>query len=145
MYKAGDFTNGKMNEIFKRSFRSGESSSYDSSVEIKHKQLGNFYLASEGALLLPTLIILIEVEGFYSYVEVPMKNHNNLLEKDDPSRFTSVAIYLNSLPVIDLLKIVNGFFNEDCDDDFKCNFTNLFNLLNYLVCEKDFTYSSIDG
>ena len=143
MYKAGDFTNGKMNEIFKKSFKAGESSSYDSSVEINHKQLGSFYLASESALLLPALIMLGGVDGFNGYAEVSMKDCNNLLESDDPSRFASVTAYLSSVAAIDLLKIANGFFNKGCDHDFKCNFSNLFCLLNYLVCEKDCTYSSV--
>ena len=140
MYKAGDFTNGKMNEIFKNSFKVGESSSYDSCVEINHKQLGGFYLASEGALLLPTLIMVSEIEGLNSYAEAFMRDCNSLLESDDPSRFTSVITYLNSVSVIDLLKIVNGFFNKGLDDDSKCNFSNLFCLLNYLVCEEGCTY-----
>lgn len=141
MYKAGDFTNGKMNEIFKNSFKSGEASIYDSSVEIDHKQLGRFYLVSEGGLLLPTLIMLNGVDGLHGYIEPFMNEHNELLKGDDTSRFLTVASYLSSISVVDLLNVVNGFFNKDCEDDLKCNFSNLFCLLNYLVCEKDCTYS----
>ena len=145
MYKAGDFTNGKMNEIFKTCFKAGESSSYDSGVKIEHKQLGGFYLVSESGLLLPTIIMLGGVHGFNDYAESHMKDHNELLKSDDPSRFFSVAAYIGGCSVIRLLKIVNGFFNIDCEDDFKCDFSNLFCLLNYLVCEKGCTYSGTVG
>ncbi len=141
MYKAGDFTNGKMNEIFKSSFKRGESPVYDSGVKIDHKQLGGFYLVSEGGLLLPTLIMLNGVDGLHGYIEPFMNKHNELLKGDDTSRLLTVASYLSSVPVVDLLDMVNDFFNKDCEDDFKCNFSNLFCLLNYLVCEKDCTYS----
>ena len=145
MYKAGDFTNGKMNEIFKKGFKCGESSSYDSGVKVDHKQLGAFYLVSEGGLILPTLIMLNGVDGFHSYVEPLMMQHNKSLKNDDPSKFTSATVYLGSISVFELLSMVNGFFNNDCEDDFKVDFSNLFCLLNYLVCEKDCTYSAIES
>ena len=39
IYKAGDFTNGKMNDIFKEAFGCG-------SASINHKQFGSFYLVN---------------------------------------------------------------------------------------------------
>jgi len=143
MYKAGDFTNGKMNEIFKKSFKFGESSIYDSSVKINHKQLGVFHLVSDGAILLPTLLMLGDVGGFYGYAKSFMKEHNDLLEDDDPSKFSSVVVYIGALPVPNLLNIANGFFNKYCEDDLEFDFSDLFCLLNYLVSEKDCTYSSV--
>ncbi len=143
MYKAGDFTNGKMNEIFKKSFKCGEQANYDSSVKIKHKQLGGFHLISDGGLLLPTLIMLGGAEGFYGYAGLFMEKHNDLLEEGDPSKFSSVTTYVSSLSAPDLLSVANGFFNKDCDDEFVFNFSDLFCLLNYLVCEKDCTYSGV--
>ena len=144
MYKAGDFTNGKMNEIFKKSFKCGESSRYDSSVKINHKQLGCFHLISDNGLLLPTLIMLGGVDGFYSYADLFMEEHNKLLEVGDPSRFRVSMSYIASLSAPELLNIVNSFFNKDCEDDLMLNFSDLFCLLNYLVCEKDCTYSGVN-
>ena len=141
MYKAGDFTNGKMNEIFIKGFRAGESSSYDSGVKIYHKQLGWFYLVSESGLLMPTIIMLTGVYGFMGCVESYMNKYNDLLCGDDPSKFDTAISYLNSIQVKDLLEIVNDFFNKDESECEKVNFESLFCLLNYLVCEKGCTYS----
>ena len=52
MYKAGDFTNGKMNEIFKKSTNEVVGSAYDkrefyTGASIRHKQFGDFMLISE--------------------------------------------------------------------------------------------------
>lgn len=50
-FKAGDFTSGKMNEIFKNSF-SG------SPVTITHKQLGTFILVDENSIRMDVIRIL---------------------------------------------------------------------------------------
>jgi len=58
MYKAGDFTNGKMNEMFRMAFSDG-------AIDIKHKQLGEFSLINKEAELHYLLTPLEIVHGIY--------------------------------------------------------------------------------
>lgn len=58
MYKAGDFTNGKMNSIFKESFERG-------SADISHKQFGDFTLVNKDCEIEYLLTPLEIVYGIY--------------------------------------------------------------------------------
>jgi hypothetical protein len=58
MYKAGDFTNGKMNDIFKTAYS-------DDSVSISHKQLGEFRLSSKEADLQCLMTVLECTYGLF--------------------------------------------------------------------------------
>lgn len=60
-YKAGDFTSGKMNQIFKEA-----SGTYPSGVKINHKQLGDFSLVSHNGLNMLLNSILSNNFGIYN-------------------------------------------------------------------------------
>lgn len=57
-YKAGDFTSGKMNEIFKQA--------YNSCSVIRHKQFGDFYMLPESFVAdIATHIFVSNHEDYY--------------------------------------------------------------------------------
>lgn len=62
MYKAGDFTNGKMNEIFKEASRE-RSNSVRTSVDILHRQFGEFTLIGEEQLAVNSMCMLAALKG----------------------------------------------------------------------------------
>lgn len=76
MYKAGDFTNGKMNEIFKDASQSNVTHRSARRVGgvgayISHKQLGDFVLIDEELLAVKSAFLYevitgIKIEEFYS-------------------------------------------------------------------------------
>ena len=57
MYKAGDFTNGKMNEIFKTAYDRGLS-------QVSHKQFGKFSLVSEDFAADMVMMIMLQAPDF---------------------------------------------------------------------------------
>ena len=75
MYKAGDFTNGKMNEIFKQASQRLVAERYDLGDNsygsfISHKQFGDFILVSDDLLAVKCSSLYATItggtiEGFY--------------------------------------------------------------------------------
>ena len=57
MYKAGDFTNGKMNEIFKTAYHSGL-------TQVNHKQFGKFTMVSEECAADMVMMIMLQDPDF---------------------------------------------------------------------------------
>ena len=60
-FKAGDFTSGKMGEIFKECF-------LKSGTKITHKQFGNAFLISESTIREIVLILLFKRKDFVRYI-----------------------------------------------------------------------------
>lgn len=70
MYKAGDFTGGKMNAIFKAAAKQGEDIG-KCGAEISHKQFGGFTLISEESFAIKScnlycIISGSDIHSFYS-------------------------------------------------------------------------------
>jgi len=68
MYKAGDFTNGKMNNIFKDATNFMDEKRYDKKsykvgTVINHKQFGEFYLVSERTIAIKAAILYCDIAG----------------------------------------------------------------------------------
>ena len=68
MYKAGDFTNGKMNEIFKKASNSAMVVKYDKGdhrhgVTITHKQFGEFILVNGELLAIKSAGLYCTITG----------------------------------------------------------------------------------
>ena len=57
MYKAGGFTNGKMNEIFKSTYDRG-------TTQVNHKQFGKFTLVSEEFAADMVMMIMLQDHNF---------------------------------------------------------------------------------
>ena len=97
MYKAGDFTNGKMNEIFKSASNSVIANKYDNGdprygVGITHKQLGEFVLVNSELLAIKSaclycIIAGISLQDFY-------KDHGDGSIEADERQLNSVNFLL---------------------------------------------------
>ena len=90
IYKAGDFTSGKMGQIFKNCFKKDF-------VVINHKQFGNAYLVDESIIRTMAVDRLQDKELFVKYQEFctgwnKESKHNSyrlfgLLHEDDQKHF----------------------------------------------------------
>lgn len=88
MYKAGDFTNGKMNKIFKDASNDRDGERYDQQsfrvgTVINHKQFGEFYLISERAIAVKSAIIYCAItsstlEDFYKDCDMDIDCGNEI-------------------------------------------------------------------
>ena len=80
MYKAGDFTNGKMNKIFKDATNERDGERYDSKLFsvgalIRHKQFGDFALVSNRTFAIRSARLYCTITGksledFYSGFDI---------------------------------------------------------------------------
>ena len=68
MYKAGDFTNGNMNKIFRSASnfmdeKRFEKEGYRIGTVIKHKQFGEFYLVNERTIAVRAAMLYCDITG----------------------------------------------------------------------------------
>tara|TARA_R110000824_G_C15002762_1_gene656421 strand:+ start:415 stop:738 length:324 start_codon:yes stop_codon:yes gene_type:complete len=95
-FKAGDFTSGKMGEIFKACFLRG-------GAEISHKQFGNAFLIPEDTIREIVLIILFKREDFERYV-------TGICHMDsDPSDFAKLKPESQK-------HYIEDYFEDECDN-----------------------------
>ena len=99
MYKAGDFTNGKMNEIFK--------AAHAEDVTISHKQLGDFRLSSVESDFECLMTVLECKYGIFLDTSSDKKVFRSLLSTDvlGININTSLEAYANSF---DAKKLATG-------------------------------------
>lgn len=93
-FKAGDFTNGKMNEIFKSAERE--------SVDISHKQFGDFVLVSKRSLEDAEAMEVRRVSLLFKMLDDYKFRYENfyanclLLDGDEEKNTSNIIGYINS-------------------------------------------------
>lgn len=87
IFKAGDFTSGKMSEIFKKCF-------IEDLAVINHKQFGKAYMIPEETLAVSVKVILENNESFSKYMKYADPNGDFWINEDE-FIFHAISDYYN--------------------------------------------------
>ena len=85
-YKAGDFTSGKMGEIFKKCFT-------DDVCVISHKQFGTMYLINEDPIRVLAIDLLTKSWGFDEYMNYNEYTLDGIMKMSEEDQFTLASCY----------------------------------------------------
>lgn len=105
-YKAGDFTNGKMSEIFKNSFE-------NPSTKITHKQLGDFHLVSDKAMKVLN-------ETIERYVNKCVRVDGKLIPSITPNHINRDELFKDEIYDADYVRSLSDQLNYISDFTLSC-------------------------